>query len=97
MEVFCITNFIGSFEKKLLVGTITLYIWMGMNLYTFISIKTKINFAANLIYVMVESLYLNNNLELSLFNMCNIAHVKTTKSNNFFIEKHQLYIEKLYI
>jgi len=29
--------------------------------------------------------------------MCNIAHVKTTKSNNFFIEKHQLFIEKLYI
>ena len=48
--------------KKLLVGTIRLYIWMGMNLYTFLSTKTKINFAANLIYVMVDSLYLNNNL-----------------------------------
>ena len=48
--------------KKLLVGTIRLYIWMGMNLYTFLSTKTKINFAANLIYVMIDSLYLNNNL-----------------------------------
>jgi len=48
--------------KKLLVGTIRLYIWMGMNLYTFLYITTKINFAANSIYVMVESLYLNNNL-----------------------------------
>ena len=48
--------------KKLLVGTIRLYIWMGMNLYTFLSTQTKINFAANLIYVMVDSLYLNNNL-----------------------------------
>jgi len=48
--------------KKLLVGTIRLYIWMGMNLYTFLSTKTKINFAANSIYVMVDSLYLNNNL-----------------------------------
>jgi len=48
--------------KKLLVGTIRLYIWMDMNLYTFLSTKTKINFAANSIYVMVDSLYLNNNL-----------------------------------
>jgi len=48
--------------KKLLVGTIRLYIWMGVNLYTFLSTKIKINFAANSIYVTVESLYLNNNL-----------------------------------
>ena len=61
MTVFCITNFIGSSEK-LLVETIKLYIWMGMNLYTFLSTTTKINFAANSIYVMVDSLYLNNNL-----------------------------------
>jgi len=37
--------------------------------------------------------------------MCNIEHVKTTKSNKkiiekhqfFFLRKHQLFIEKLYI
>jgi hypothetical protein len=33
--------------------------------------------------------------KLGLSNMCNIAHIKTTKSSNFFI-KHNNYLLKIY-
>ena len=61
MAVFCVIDFIGSSEKIISWNYKIVYL-VGHELYTFLSIKTKISFAANSIYVMVESLYLNNNL-----------------------------------
>jgi len=61
MAVFCVIDFIGSSEKIISWNYKIVYL-NGHELYTFLSIKTKIRFVANSIYVMVESLYLNNNL-----------------------------------